>query len=277
MTLRSRGADALGLGVSLLVSYAAAALGAWASANAPTFYAQLAQPTWAPPASLFGPVWSALFTLMGIAAWLVWRAPGPRATALVLFGVQLAFNALWSWLFFAWRLGAAATVEVVLLAALVAATILRKNRTAEVLCFDTAPRTVALERRDSIMTNAKALAAVGGGGTNVSAALEALVKRGAAPDLVVLLSDNESWIDAKAGVSAPTPTMIKWNALRAKNPRAKLVCVDLAPNEHTQAIEREDILNVGGFSDQVFGVIDAFARGALGKDHWLGVIDAVTL
>jgi 60 kDa SS-A/Ro ribonucleoprotein len=53
--------------------------------------------------------------------------------------------------------------------------------------------------------------------------------------------------------------------------------VDLAPNEHTQAIEREDILNVGGFSDQVFGVIDAFARGALGKDHWLGVIDAVTL
>jgi tryptophan-rich sensory protein len=65
---------------------------------------------------------------MGIAAWLVWRAPGPRAAALVLFGVQLAFNALWSWLFFALRLGAAATVEVVLLAALVAATILAFRR-----------------------------------------------------------------------------------------------------------------------------------------------------
>jgi 60 kDa SS-A/Ro ribonucleoprotein len=175
------------------------------------------------------------------------------------------------------RAGATTAARCVDVAALVAATILRKNRTAEVLCFDTAPRTVALERRDSIMTNAKALAAVGGGGTNVSSALEALVKKGAAPDLVVLLSDNESWIDAKAGVSAPTPTMTQWNALRAKNPRAKLVCVDLAPNEHTQAIERGDILNVGGFSDQVFGVIDAFARGALGKEHWLGVIDAVTL
>lgn len=128
MTARSRGADALGLGASLLVSYAAAALGAWASADAPTFYAQLAQPSWAPPASLFGPVWSALYTLMGIAAWLVWRAPGRRAAALVLFGVQLAVNALWSWLFFAWRLGAAATVEVVLLVALVAATILAFRR-----------------------------------------------------------------------------------------------------------------------------------------------------
>jgi tryptophan-rich sensory protein len=128
VTARSRGADALGLGASLLVSYTAAALGAWASADAPTFYAQLAQPSWAPPASLFGPVWSTLFTMMGVAAWLVWRAPGRRTAALALFGVQLAVNALWSWLFFAWRLGAAATVEVVLLVALVAATILAFRR-----------------------------------------------------------------------------------------------------------------------------------------------------
>jgi tryptophan-rich sensory protein len=125
---RSRAADVLGLGVALFVSYATAALGALASADAPEFYAQLVQPSWSPPASVFGPVWSILFTLMGVAAWLVWRAPGRRRVALVLFGAQLAVNALWSWLFFAWRLGAAATVEIVVLVALLAATILAFRR-----------------------------------------------------------------------------------------------------------------------------------------------------
>src|SRR5204863_341151 len=86
----------------LTEAFAAGAVGAAATVNAPTFYAQLNQPSWAPPASVFGPVWSTLFVLMGIAAWLVWRSPGSRRMALGLFGVQLVFNALWSWLFFAW-------------------------------------------------------------------------------------------------------------------------------------------------------------------------------
>jgi tryptophan-rich sensory protein len=108
----------------LLVTFAAAALGAWASRGAPAFYAQLNKPEWAPPAGVFGPVWSALYLLMAIAAWLVWRVRGfaaaPRTLALYL--VQLAANALWSWLFFAWHLGAAAFAEVLVLWALIVAT-----------------------------------------------------------------------------------------------------------------------------------------------------------
>ena len=108
----------------ILLAAAAGAVGGIASAGAGEFYAQLDRPGWAPPARLFGPVWSALYLLMGIAAWLVWRERhrGPVRPALTLFVVQLAFNALWAWLFFAWRLGGVAVAEILLLAALVAAT-----------------------------------------------------------------------------------------------------------------------------------------------------------
>jgi translocator protein len=108
-----------GLAAWLFVTFVAAALGAAASVHAGTFYAQLLRPAWAPPGWLFGPVWSALYLAMGIAAWLVWRAAGFRAAraALTLYLVQLALNALWSWLFFGWHLGAAAFADVLLLLA----------------------------------------------------------------------------------------------------------------------------------------------------------------
>lgn len=113
-----------GLAGWLFVVYAAAGVGAIASINAREFYAQLLQPEWAPPGSVFGPVWTALYTLMGIAAWLVWSRGGFRAVrpGLVLFLVQLAVNALWSWLFFAWHLGGLAFAEISLLLALIVAT-----------------------------------------------------------------------------------------------------------------------------------------------------------
>lgn len=115
-----------GLAGWLLLCFAAAAIGAIASAEARDFYAQLARPDWAPPAWLFAPVWSALYAAMGISAWLVWRTHGFHrgGTALRLFIIQLAVNALWSWIFFAWHQGALAFAEILLLWGLIVATIL---------------------------------------------------------------------------------------------------------------------------------------------------------
>lgn len=113
----------------------AGAIGAIASRNAGDFYGALARPAWAPPGWLFGPVWSALYLLMGIAAWLVWRArpvtPTGRTSrrrGLALFVGQLALNALWTWLFFAWREGAMALGEIILLWIAVAITAWYFNR-----------------------------------------------------------------------------------------------------------------------------------------------------
>jgi tryptophan-rich sensory protein len=124
MSQRSTLAQAVGLAAWVGVAFAAAAIGAVASIDAGTFYAQLVRPAWAPPGSVFGPVWSVLYLLMGIAAWLVWREQNAdqRGAALTLFVAQLCANALWSWLFFAWRNGAFAFAEVLVLLALIAAT-----------------------------------------------------------------------------------------------------------------------------------------------------------
>jgi tryptophan-rich sensory protein len=103
----------------------AAAIGAIASAQAPEFYASLDKPGWAPPASVFGPVWTLLYASMGIAAWLVWRERGwARARgALGLFVLQLALNAIWSWLFFRWHLGGLAFADILALLGLIVATL----------------------------------------------------------------------------------------------------------------------------------------------------------
>jgi benzodiazapine receptor len=120
----------LGLLGWTFLTFTAAALGALASANASVFYAEIARPSWAPPAWLFGPVWSALYALMAVSAWLVWRKRGfaGARTALVLFIVQLAANALWSWLFFAWHQGGLAFAEVLVLWCLIVATIVAFQR-----------------------------------------------------------------------------------------------------------------------------------------------------
>lgn len=125
----------------LLGTFAAAALGSAATVDAGAFYAQLAKPAWAPPGSAFGPVWSLLYLLMGVAAWMVWRVRGFRAAprTLGLYVVQLLANALWSWLFFAWHLGAAAFAWLAVLWLLVAATLIAFHKVRRAAAWLLAP------------------------------------------------------------------------------------------------------------------------------------------
>ena len=115
----------LGLVGWLASSFAGSAVGAIASVHAGEFYTQLVRPDWAPPPSVFGPVWTVLYALMGIAAWMVWRSDGlgVQCMALYMFLAQLALNALWSWLFFAWHLGGLAFADILLLWVVIVATL----------------------------------------------------------------------------------------------------------------------------------------------------------
>ena len=117
--------QAVGLVGWLLLTFATATVGAIASVSAGAFYAELTRPSWAPPGWLFGPVWSALYALMGVSVWLIWRGCelSRARKAYVLFIAQLAANALWSWLFFAWHQGGPAFAEVLLLWCLIVATV----------------------------------------------------------------------------------------------------------------------------------------------------------
>ncbi len=76
---------------------------------------------------------------------------------------------------------------------------------------------------------------------------------------MIYVSDNESWVDAQRAAAARRRCS-EWAMFKARNPRAKLVCIDIQPYE-TQAAGATDVLNIGGFSDGVFDVIAEFADG----------------
>jgi len=105
----------IGLAGWLLAAFGAAAVGSQFLPG--EWYAQLTKPAWNPPNWVFGPVWTLLYAMMGVSAWLVWKDAGFKGatTALSLFGVQLALNAAWSWFFFGLLQPGLALVDIVLL------------------------------------------------------------------------------------------------------------------------------------------------------------------
>ena len=163
------------------------------------------------------------------------------------------------------------------IAALVSAAILRTNPQARVIPFEQITVNVKLNPRDSIMTNAEKLANVGGGGTACSAPLAMLNREKADVDLVVIVSDNESWADDSQQWGATTSLMKEWDILKRRCPEAKLVCLDIQPYTKAQARNRHDILNIGGFSDQVFTLIGSFAERGMGTDFWVEEIEKTPL
>jgi 60 kDa SS-A/Ro ribonucleoprotein len=174
------------------------------------------------------------------------------------------------------RAGATTAVRCVDVAALVAATLLRQCPGTQVLPFESKAVHVDLNGRDSVMTNARKLSSLPCGGTNCSAPLAELNRTNASGDLLVYVSDNESWIDSPnygTWGGGRTATLNEWAKYKARNPNARLVCIDVQPYGTTQAAEREDVLNVGGFSDRVFDVVAEFAAGTLNTGRWVGVIE----
>ena len=163
------------------------------------------------------------------------------------------------------------------IAALVSAAMLRTNPQARVIPFEQITVNVQLNPRDSIMTNAEKLANIGGGGTACSAPLAMLNREKADVDLVVIVSDNESWADDSQGWGATTSLMKEWDILKRRCPEAKLVCLDIQPYTKAQARNRHDILNIGGFSDQVFSLIGSFAERGMGTDFWVEEIEKTPL
>ncbi len=180
-----------------------------------------------------------------------------------------------SWQVTGRRKGASTAVRCIDVAALVAAAMLRMNRDARVLPFDYNVARIDLDPRAGVLKNADRLAKIGGGGTNCSAPITKLNMERANVDLVILVSDNQSWLDVQRGED--TGLMREWSRLKARNRKAKLVCLDIAPYGTTQAAERKDILNVGGFSDAVFDVIADFAQDRLDGDHWVEQIEKTEL
>ena len=116
-------ANWIGLLAFLAVCFAVAGIGGRVTATSvETWYPTLATPGFTPPDWIFGPVWTVLYAMMAVAAWLVWRRIGWHGPALYLFFAQLALNLLWSILFFGLQLVGLALLDIVVLVVLIALT-----------------------------------------------------------------------------------------------------------------------------------------------------------
>jgi 60 kDa SS-A/Ro ribonucleoprotein len=179
-----------------------------------------------------------------------------------------------------YRAGSTSQVRCIDVAGLIAATVLRRCDDAEVLPFECSVTPLRLNGRDSVMTNAKKLASIGGGGTNCSAPLAELNRRKAEGDLIIYVSDNQSWVDTMiyqtVGGEA-TATMKEWTIFKKRNPRAKMICIDIQPYATRQTSEQSDILNIGGFSDTIWEVIDSFTRSEFSSTRWVDEIEKIAL
>jgi len=172
------------------------------------------------------------------------------------------------------KTGAAGSIRCVDVAALVAAALLRRTGRASVLPFtdDVVAMDHPLVAEGGVAANVERLAAIRGGGTACAAPLRFLRERGISPDLVVFVSDKESWSELEAAMAED------WHHLRALSPKAKLVLVDVRGKDApVPSAPRSDVLRVAGFSDAVFDVIAAFARGDLDDDAPLQRVEATPL
>jgi 60 kDa SS-A/Ro ribonucleoprotein len=174
-----------------------------------------------------------------------------------------------------YRKGSTTAVRCVDVAALVAACVQRTNPDARVMPFDTEVRDLRLNPRDSVMTQSRHLAAMLGGGTAISSPFARLNSERAKVDLLVLVSDNQSWVDTRGG--GATETMRQWAQIKARCPQARLVCIDLQPNATSQSVERDDVLHVGGFSDAVFDLLAVYAAQGAGATRWVERIASMEL
>ena len=171
-------------------------------------------------------------------------------------------------------------------AALFAAAILRRNPDSVVIPFDTRAYHAQVDPGDTILSLAERLAKYGGGGTDCSIPLHEANTKHRKRKFVgcVLVSDNESWVTRHQafalGAGGSSGVMTEWqtfvtNQRRMGDQAPRLVCIDIQHYGTTQAPERDDILNIGGFSDAVFQVVASFLTGDAGR--FVAEVEAVEL
>lgn len=173
-------------------------------------------------------------------------------------------------------------------AGLIAASLLRQNKDSVIIGFHNNAFKINLNSRDSIITNANVIKDAPNGGTNCSIAMRLLTHLEEKVDLIIYISDNESWVETvhryNSGngsflqYSKGSQTMIEFENYKAKfNPNCKMVNIDLRPNMSSQTCDGKEILNIGGFSDSIFQIIDLFMKDQLTPGHWVDEINKVNL
>ncbi|MEM7397938.1 MAG: TspO/MBR family protein [Pseudomonadota bacterium] len=132
----------IGLGVALLICFAASFLGSAFTTPNLGWYATLERPGFAPPNSVFAIVWTILFAMMAVSVWMIWRTPadaGDKKTALTWFGIQLALNVAWPFAFFQMRSPIAGLAVILWLLVAIVMTMVFFDRVSRIAALLLAP------------------------------------------------------------------------------------------------------------------------------------------
>jgi 60 kDa SS-A/Ro ribonucleoprotein len=184
------------------------------------------------------------------------------------------------------RPGATTKTRNIDVAALITAAFVRRCPKVAVLPFDDKVYDGAqiLSKGNTVMQNAAALASIRGGATACYMPILALLEQ---PDyfpmdedgVIILVSDNESWSDNRYHYSGQKRTALLdvWRRFRAAHPKAKLICIDISPNTTSQVPDEPGVLNIGGFSDNVFTLIDDFVNDRNTTDSLKASVESVEL
>lgn len=169
---------------------------------------------------------------------------------------------------------ATTAMSCVQVASMMASSILRNNKTAQLVPFNTRAVPYKINPFDSVMTNAVNLSKIVEGGTACSAGVKAVNDGSRSEgDVIIMISDNESWFDNGGGYSSQTATKGEWDSFKKHHKGAKMICINLAPYGTAQAPTDKDVMNIGGFSDAVFDVIANFVEAKTGATYWVNEIE----
>lgn len=164
-------------------------------------------------------------------------------------------------------------------ASLFAVALMRKNKNAKILPFDTRVHDININAYDSIITNTKILSSIRGGGTDCSVALKYINDNKIKTSCLIIISDNQSWVVYNKRLHNNTGMMQEWDKIIKNNSNAKLINIDISPSDTTQSTTTPNTLLVGGFSDTIFDVISGFIQEPkeINDEYWLNIIDEIRL
>lgn len=181
------------------------------------------------------------------------------------------------------RYGSTTVTKRVDVAALFSCCMLRNNPNTEMLFFRKELVDFKVDSDATVMQNALAISKMADGATACSAPLKYLNEVGRRSNLLVCVSDDQSWAESmnidRLGrkQTGETAFQSEWKRYKSRNPSAKMVCLDVAPYTTTQIQEMPDVLSIGGFSDNVFRLIEQFVNGDMNSDLLVEKIEAVDL
>ncbi len=154
-------------------------------------------------------------------------------------------------------------------AGLIASAIKSKNKSATVLAFDTSLKPEF--KYSKVMEYTTKFSSIRGGGTDCSLGFKMLADKNKKVSNVIIISDNESWSGYNSNMT--TGSSKHWKEIVKNNPDVKLVCIDISPNTTTQVKTDKNVLNIGGFSDIIFNVMDQFFKYGKYSSNFIQYID----